>query len=111
MGKGTLTLSWRLPRAEDITADQVRAINRATPAALLGAIINATIVAVSLSGSVPGPELIFWYVATCLIASYGGCRWRKTRSREINRVSGRLLKKVTLLAILLALPWTVLVAL
>ena len=86
-GQGTLTIAWRLPRAEEIGVDQVSAITRATPAALLGAAINATIVRLSFWGSVPTSELLSWYVVTCLIGAYAGCRWRRNRSRELKRVS------------------------
>ena len=110
-GQGTLTIAWRLPRAEEIGVDQVSAISRATPAALLGVAMNATIVALSFWGSVPTLELLSWYLLTCIIGAYVGWRrWRRSRSREHKRVSPRLLKRATLLAILLALPWSVLVA-
>ena len=110
VSQGTLTMAWRLPRAEEISVDQVSAISRATPAALLGVAINATIVALSFWGSVPTLELLSWYFVTCIIGAYAGCRWRRNRSRELKRVSPRLLERATLLAILLALPWSVLVA-
>jgi hypothetical protein len=109
-GQGTLTIAWRLPRAEEIGVDQVSAISRATPAALLGVAINATIVALSFWGSVPTLELLSWYLVTCIIGAYVGWRWRRNRSREHKRVSPRVLKRATLLAILSALPWSVLVA-
>jgi hypothetical protein len=51
VGQGILTIAWRLPRAEEIGVDQVSAISRATPAALLGVAINATIVALSFWGA------------------------------------------------------------
>ena len=111
IGWGRLTTTWRLPRADEIGVDQVSAISRATPAALLGGVVNATIVALSFWGSVPPLELLSWYLVTCLIGAYAGCRWSRNRSREVKRVSPRLLKRATLLAILLALPWSALVAL
>ena len=109
-GYATLASAWRLPRAEQVGVDQVSAINRATPAAVLGVAINATIVALSFWGSVPPHELLSWYLVTCLIAVYAGCRCIRNNSREIKRVSPRLLKRAALLAVLSALPWSVLMA-
>ena len=103
--------TWRLPRAAEIGVDQVSAINRATPAALLAAAINATIAALTLLGSVPLHELLSWFAATCLIGAYVGCRWLRGRSRSLKRVSRRLLKRATLAAITLALPWALVVTL
>ena len=109
--KAILAAAWQLPRVEEIGVDQVAAINRATPAALLGAAINAAIVALSFWGSVPAHELLSWFFTTCLIAAYVGCRWTRNRSRELKQVSRRMLKRATVVAITLALPWALVIAL
>ena len=106
-----LGTAWRLPSAEEIGVDQVSAINRATPVALLGAVINSIIFALSLWGSVPTHELLSWFFASCLVAAYVGYRCQKKRARERTRVSQRFLKRATLAAIMLALPWALAVVL
>jgi diguanylate cyclase (GGDEF)-like protein len=105
----TLGASWRLPRVEQIGADQIVAIVRATPAALLGSVVNATIVAISFCGSVAPAPLLFWYVASLFVAAQVGYRWTKNRGREVKAVSPKLIRRSTFVAILLALPWAVLV--
>jgi diguanylate cyclase (GGDEF)-like protein len=106
-----LTAAWQLPRAKLVGFDQVSAINRVTPAALLGAFINATIVVLSFWGSVPAQELVTWYAASCLIGGHIGYRWYKNRTRAPKVLSRRALGRATLAAMLLALPWAFLTAL
>jgi diguanylate cyclase (GGDEF)-like protein len=106
-----LTAAWQLPRAEQIDVDQVSAINRATPAGLLGAVFNAAIVAASFWGDVPTQDILCWFCATALITAYVALRWSKSRARALKRVGRRMLTRMTLTAIMLALPWSLVVLL
>ena len=106
--KAVLTAAWQLPRAEMVGLDQVSAINRTTPAALLGALLNATIVVFSFWGSVPAHTLLAWYGVSCLIGAHVGYRWSQSRARKLNVPSRRALQRATLGAMLLALPWALL---
>jgi diguanylate cyclase (GGDEF)-like protein len=76
---------------------------------MLGVAINATIVVLSFWGSVPPHELLSWYLITCLIAAYASCRCLRNSSREVKRVGPGVLRRAALLAMLLALPWSVLI--
>jgi diguanylate cyclase (GGDEF)-like protein len=100
---------WRLPNAKQITADQLLAIFRTTPASVLGSLANATIVTVALWGSVPSRQLLIWYVCCVVVTSHVGLRWIRNRGRPPRSPSRRVLVRAVLFAALLALPWAVLV--
>jgi diguanylate cyclase (GGDEF)-like protein len=106
-----LLASLRLPRVQEIGVEQVSAINRAAPAALFCGTVNAGLVLVSFWSSVPAAQLLSWFVVTCLLCACVANRWRKSRTRELRRVSSRLMRRLVLTAAVLALPWGLLVVL
>ena len=84
---------------------QLEVIARVTPHAMAGHILNTTVLAFAIAGSVPKPQLIAW----CLY-SYGialALIYRHARSRGRSPVSFlRALRRATVYAFLLALPWS-----
>jgi diguanylate cyclase (GGDEF)-like protein len=100
---------WRLPPVSQIGADQLLAIVRATPAAVLGSLVNATIVAAALWGSVPSTPLLLWYFCCVALMTRAGLRWIKNRERRPRSLSRRVLVRAVVFAALFALPWAVLV--
>ena len=89
---------------------QLEVIARVTPHAMAGHILNTTVLAFAIAGSVPEPQLIAW----CLY-SYGialALIYRHVRSRGRSPVSFlRAVRRATVYAFLLALPWSVMAAL
>ena len=89
---------------------QLEVIARVTPHAMAGHVLNTTVLAFAIAGSVPKPQLIAW----CLY-SYGIALvliYRRVRSRGRSPASFlRIVRRATVYAFLLALPWSVMAVL
>ena len=89
---------------------QLEVIARVTPHAMAGHILNTTVLAFAIAGSVPKPQLIAW----CLY-SYGialALIYRHARSRGRSPVSFlRALRRATVYSFLLGLPWSIMAVL
>ena len=93
---------------EQIGHDQLSAVVRAMPAALLCGLANAAIVIASLWTVVPPAPLLAWSAYTVGISLWFCLRRRQHRTREVASLSRRALRKSVLAATLLALPWAML---
>lgn len=105
----SLTSGWRLPRPRSIGRDQLTAVVRAVPAAALGALINASIVIVSLWNDVSHVQILAWFAVTAGIAS---CQFaqRPPKTGSSGRpLSLRTLRRAIAKSAIAALPWSVLV--
>src|SRR5687768_3377077 len=102
-----ITTAWRLPGREQIGADQLSAVVRATPAAMLSVLVNAVILAVSLSSAVPYYEILAWLLLVALIVGSYLRPARKRTSTAIS-ISRRAMRKSVIAASLAALPWALL---
>src|SRR5262245_46786441 len=104
------TSAWQLPAAEKIGADQLSTVIRATPAATICGLVNASIVTASFWSAVPHAVLFGWLALTATITL--GIYLRRSQPRwGLAGLSRRALRRATLMAVLSALPWAVLPAL
>ena len=84
---------------------QLEVIARVTPHSMAGHMLNTTVMAIAVAGSVPRPQLIGWCVYSYAIASF--LLYRHVRSRgQVPRSFPRAARRATVYALLLALPWT-----
>src|SRR5262245_57971809 len=84
---------------------QIALMARVTPYAMAGHIVNTTVIAVALAGSVRPAPLIIWCgysYATAVFLIYRHVRNRRRWPRSLQRAT----KKATIYAFLLALPWS-----
>lgn len=93
-----------------VRTEQLAALGRATPAAMLGYAINVMIALWALFGILPDAALETWAAfATCLCAFIG---WRALRAsdrlRTVPATKTRRTLQPLLFAVLLALPWSTL---
>jgi diguanylate cyclase (GGDEF)-like protein len=107
----TLTSAWRLPHPHTIGRDQLAAVVRATPAAALGALVNAAIVAVSMWNVVPHVELLAWLACTACIAGRQLFRRPGNRRSSNSPLSARTLRRSIIRSAIAALPWSILMLL
>ena len=87
---------------------QLEVIARVTPHAMAGHILNTTVLAFAIAGSVPRPQLIAWCLYSYAIAL--ALLYRHLRSR--GRTPGnflRVVRRATAYAFFLALPWSIMV--
>jgi PAS domain S-box-containing protein len=89
---------------------QLAIIARVTPYAMAGHILNSTVAAVALAGSVPLAQLIIWCTYSYSIAFIVLYRHVKSRGRS-PRNFHRAARRATIYALLLAAPWSSLAAL
>jgi PAS domain S-box-containing protein len=83
---------------------QLDVIARVTPHAMAGHLLNTTVQAVALAGSIPSAQLIVW----CLYSYSIGLLllYRHVRGRgRVPRSFERAARRATIYALLLALPW------
>jgi PAS domain S-box-containing protein len=83
---------------------QLEVIARVTPHAMAGHLLNTTVQAVALAGSIPSAQLIVW----CLYSYSIGLLllYRHVRGRgHVPRSFERAARRATIYALLLALPW------
>jgi PAS domain S-box-containing protein len=83
---------------------QLDVIARVTPHAMGGHVLNTTILAATLAGSVPTAELIVWCSCSYAIALLVLYRHFANRGR-VPRSFRRAANRATIYALLLALPW------
>ena len=83
---------------------QLEVIARVTPHAMAGHILNATVLAVAVAGSVPKAQLIGWCIYSYAIALFVLYRHVKSRGR-LPRSFSRAARRATVYAFFLALPW------
>ena len=83
---------------------QLEVIARVTPHAMVGHLLNTTVLAIAVAGSVPKGQLIAWCVYSYTIACI--VLYRHVRSRgRLPRSFPRAVRRATFYAVLLALPW------
>ena len=93
---------------------QIAVIARLTPHGLAGHILNTTVAAIAVAGSVPLVQLIIWCTYSYSIALIFLFRHLKGRVKGQGRSPrnfDRAVKKVTLYAVLLAVSWSSLILL
>jgi diguanylate cyclase (GGDEF)-like protein len=103
-----INAAWALPGAGQIGADQLSAVVRATPAALLCGLVNVGIVGFDLWSVAPRLELLAWLFASLAITWRLSAQPAKRRSCETGQLSRRALRRTIVLAALSALPWSLL---
>lgn len=77
---------------------------------MAGHIVNTTVLAIALAGSVPLVQLIIWCISSYSIALFLLYRHVKNRKRSPRNFQ-RAAKKVTIYSFVMALPWSSLVVL
>jgi PAS domain S-box-containing protein len=84
---------------------QLEVIARVTPHAMAGHMLNTTVLAIAVAGSVPKVQLIGWCIYSYAIALV--VLYRHVRSRRrVPRSYPRAARRATVYAFFLALPWT-----
>lgn len=106
--RAAVATAWQLPASEQIGADQLSAVVRATPAALVCGLANASIVGISFWPVVERATLLVWLIL--VVSTTGGIylRRRRHRPRETATLSRRAMRRASLAAVVLALPWAAL---
>jgi PAS domain S-box-containing protein len=84
---------------------QITLIARVTPYAMAGHLLNATVLAVAVAGSIPLTQLIIWCVYSYSIACLLLYRHLKNRGRSPHNFQ-RATKKAAIYSFFLALPWS-----
>ena len=103
--------AWRMPNVDDIQSDQFATIARATPASMLGHILNTTIALVAFSQAIPSAELAAWGLLSYFIAGYVLlCALKRAPSKGLGNIR-RGVRKAIIFGIALAAPWSILVCL
>jgi PAS domain S-box-containing protein len=93
------------PQLSRFQRHQLEMIARVTPHAMAGHILNTTILAVAVAGSIPTTQLILWCSYSYVIALVVLYRHARNRAR-IPKSFRRAASRATAYAFLLALPWT-----
>jgi len=88
-----------------IGADRIRDVVRLSPLAMTISIINALLSTWGLWGSVDSGPLLIWLFATLALCGFILYRWTKIRKRRVDRVSRRVINRVSVYTAVLALPW------
>lgn len=99
---------WKLPGTRQIGTDQLSAVLTATPAALLCGLVNTGIVVLDLWSVAPRIELLAWLLCSLVVTGGLYSRRGQARTREATSLSPRALRRAVLMAIVSALPWTLL---
>ena len=83
---------------------QLDVIARVTPHAMAGHLLNTTVQAVALAGTIPSAQLIVWCLYSYSIGLF--LLYRHVRGRgRVPRSFERAARRATIYALLLALPW------
>lgn len=97
-------------RLSEFESHQLSVVARVTPHAMAGHMLNTTVLAVALAGSVPTTQLIIWCIYSYAIAL--ALLYRHLRSRgRVPRNFRRAANRATVYALFLALPWSVMAVL
>jgi len=84
---------------------QLEVIARVTPHAMAGHLLNTTVLAVTVAGSVPKAQLLVWCLYSYAIGAF--LLYRHVRARgHVPRSFQRAVRRATIYALLLALPWS-----
>ena len=86
---------------------QLEVIARMTPHSMAGHMLNTTVLAIALAGSIPTPELVAWSIysyAVGLLLLYRHARRRGRVALSFERA----VRRATIYAFFLALPWSAL---
>jgi len=84
---------------------QLELIARVTPHAMAGHMLNTSVLAIALAGSVPTADLAIWCTYSCVIALLVLYRHVRNRGRAPNSFR-RAAHRATVYGLLLALPWS-----
>jgi len=84
---------------------QITLMVRVTPYAMAGHVLNTTVLAIAVAGSVPSAELIVWCIYSYSVGLFLLFRHLKNRGRSPQSFH-RAAKKATIYAVFLALPWS-----
>ena len=103
----SIATAWRLPDRAQVGSDQLSAVVRATPAALLCGVFNAAIITVSCWPSVSRMPLVIWFLATSAITLFFYRRSHAGPAREAASLSPRAMRRAVIAALIMALPWAV----
>jgi PAS domain S-box-containing protein len=90
----------------EIEKHQLDVIARVTPHAMLGHMLNTSVLTFAVAGSIPKVQLAVWCAGSCAVALavlYRRLRSRGRTPRNFRRAAGR----ATVYSCLLALPWSV----
>jgi PAS domain S-box-containing protein len=93
------------PQISHFQRYQLELITRVTPHAMAGHILNTTILAIAIAGSIPTTQLVIWCSYSYAIALFVLHRHARSRGRiakSFQRAAGR----ATVYAFFLALPWS-----
>jgi len=104
---GTLlgSVSFMQSQLPQLQSRQLDVVARMTPYAMAGHMLNATILAVAVAGSIPTIQLIIWSSYSYAVALLLLYRNAKNRAR-VPQSFRRATHKATAYAFLLALPWS-----
>src|SRR6476660_6727581 len=92
-------------RLSEFERHQLSVVARVTPHAMAGHILNTTVLALALAGSIPGTQLIIWCAysyAIALVVLYRHLRRRGRIARDLRHA----VRRATTYALFLALPWS-----
>jgi diguanylate cyclase (GGDEF)-like protein len=92
--------------------DQLASLARATPAAMVGYAFNTAVATAAFWGVIPDAKLLIWAACSIGLCSFVGIRALRRRDRKHGRRPDssplRSARRALALAVLLALPWTIL---
>lgn len=86
--------------------ERVRQILRFSVASAVSNFVNATIVAISLWDAAPHAWIIGWHAFACLLSVWIFSQRRIGLRLKIRRISPRTLKRQSIAAVLVGLPWS-----
>jgi len=92
-------------RLSEFERHQLSVVARVTPHAMAGHILNTTVLALALTGSIPSTQLIIWCAysyAIALVVLYRHLRRRGRIARDLRHA----VRRATIYAFFLALPWS-----
>ena len=84
---------------------QLELISRVTPYAMAGHLLNTTVLAVAVAGSIPTSHLVMWCAYSYAIAGFLLFRYLRSSGR-LPRSFQRAANRATIYSVLLALPWS-----
>jgi PAS domain S-box-containing protein len=92
------------PKLSHFQTYQLKMIARVTPHAMAGHILNTTIMAIAVAGSIPTTQLVIWCGYSYGISLAVLYRHARNHAR-VPKSFGRAARRATVYALFLALPW------